>query len=257
MKNLKLLLFTVLFLAACSSKNQLFYLKDSNKYVEFSKIDHTLQSNIIMPGDILKIDVQTVVPEAAIAYNKITSNNFSNNNLDLLKLDGYRVDDSTNINFPVLGKINVDGLSENDIETKITSLLLDGNHLTNPTVKVSRLNSKFTILGEVKNPGTFSYIDNNLNIFQALGYAGDLTIDAKRKDIKLIREENGLRQIYNVKLTKVELLNKPFYYIKNNDVIIVNPSYSKVKSAGFIGSPSSVASIASLLLSITLLITNN
>tara|TARA_B100000963_G_scaffold208242_1_gene181361 strand:+ start:1244 stop:2017 length:774 start_codon:yes stop_codon:yes gene_type:complete len=257
MKNLKLLLFTVILLAACSTKNQLIYLKDSNKYEKFSKIDHTLQSSIIMPGDILKIDVQTVVPEAAIAYNKISSNNFSNNNLDQLKLDGYRVDDFSMINFPVLGKISVDGLSENDIEAKITSLLLDGNHLTNPTVKVSRLNSKFTILGEVKNPGTFSYIDNNLNIFQALGYAGDLTIDAKRKDIKLIREENGLRQIYNIKLTKAELLNKSFYYVKNNDVIIVNPSYSKVKSAGFIGSPSSVASIASLLLSITLLITNN
>ena len=257
MKNLKLLLFTVILLAACSTKNQLIYLKDSNKYEKFSKIDHKLQSSIIMPGDILKIDVQTVVPEAAIAYNKISSNNFSNNNLDQLKLDGYRVDDFSMINFPVLGKISVDGLSENDIEAKITSLLLDGNHLTNPTVKVSRLNSKFTILGEVKNPGTFSYIDNNLNIFQALGYAGDLTIDAKRKDIKLIREENGLRQIYNIKLTKAELLNKSFYYVKNNDVIIVNPSYSKVKSAGFIGSPSSIASIASLLLSITLLITNN
>ena len=257
MKNLKLLLFTVILLAACSTKNQLIYLKDSNKYEKFSKIDHKLQSSIIMPGDILKIDVQTVVPEAAIAYNKISSNNFSNNNLDQLKLDGYRVDDFSMINFPVLGKISVDGLSENDIEAKITSLLLDGNHLTNPTVKVSRLNSKFTILGEVKNPGTFSYIDNNLNIFQALGYAGDLTIDAKRKDIKLIREENGLRQIYNIKLTKAELLNKSFYYVKNNDVIIVNPSYSKVKSAGFIGSPSSIASIASLLLNMTLLITNN
>ena len=90
-----------------------------------------------------------------------------------------------------------------------------------------------------------------------MGYAGDLTIDGKRKDVKLIREENGTREVYTIELTKSELLNSSTYFIKNNDVIIVNPSFSKVKSAGFIGSPASVASIASLLLSITLLLTNN
>ena len=161
------------------------------------------------------------------------------------------------INYPVLGKISVEGLSENQLESKITQLLLDGNHLTNPTVKVRRVNSKFTVLGEVRSPGTYSYYDKNLNIFQALGYAGDLTIDGKRKDIRLIREENGNREIYKIELTEAELLNRPIFYIKNNDVLIVNPSFSKVKSAGFIGSPASVASIASLLLSITLLLTNN
>jgi len=257
MKNLILTLFTVLFFGACSTKNQLIYLKDSSNYDTFSKIDNSLHKNLIKPGDILKIDVQTIVPEAALPYNKITNNQVFNKNVEILKLEGYRVDNFSMITFPVLGKISVDGLSENDIESKITSLLLNGNHLTNPTVKVSRLNSKFTVLGEVRNPGTFSYFDQNLNIFQALGYAGDLTIDGKRKDIKLIREENGVREIYNIELTQTELLNRPIYYIRNNDIIIVNPSFSKVKSAGFIGSPASVASIASLLLSITLLITNN
>jgi polysaccharide export outer membrane protein len=255
MKNLILTLSTVLFLGACSTKNQLIYLKDSDKYDAFSKIDHSLQNNPIEPGDILKIDVQTIVPDAALPYNN--NNQVSIQKVDLLMLEGYRVDNLSMITFPVLGKISVDGMSERDIESKITSLLLDGNHLTNPTVKVRRLNSKFTVLGEVMNPGTFSYFDQNLNIFQALGYAGDLTIDGKRKDVKLIREENGVREIYNIELTQTELLNRPIYYIRNNDVIIVNPSFSKVKSAGFIGSPSSVASIASLLLSITLLITNN
>tara|TARA_Y200000002_G_C22654447_1_gene652835 strand:+ start:765 stop:1538 length:774 start_codon:yes stop_codon:yes gene_type:complete len=257
MRNLIIKLFVVLLLGACSTKNQIIYLKDSNKYDTFSKINHLVHKNFIMPGDILKIDVQTVVPEAALPYNKIFNFPISNPNVDLLKLEGYRVDDFSMINFPVLGKINVEGLSESDLESKITSLLLDGNHLTNPTVKVRLLNSKFTVLGEVRNPGTFSYFDQNLNIFQALGFAGDLTIDGKRKDIKLIREENGIREIYNIELTQTELLNRPIYYIRNNDVIIVNPSFNKVKSAGFIGSPASIASIASLLLSITLLITNN
>jgi polysaccharide export outer membrane protein len=257
MKYLSLTVLVAFVFASCSTKNQLVYLKDSDKHNTFSKLDYSSLNNNIEVGDILKIDIQTIVPEAAIPYNKITGSNVQSQNLDLLKLDGFLVDDFKMINYPVLGKISVEGLSENQLESKITQLLLDGNHLTNPTVKVRRVNSKFTVLGEVRSPGTYSYYDKNLNIFQALGYAGDLTIDGKRKDIRLIREENGNREIYKIELTEAELLNRPILYIKNNDVLIVNPSFSKVKSAGFIGSPSSVASIASLLLSITLLLTNN
>ena len=257
MKYLPLTILLLLIFSSCSTKNQLVYLKDSDKHSTNAQIDFTALKNSIEVGDILKIDVQTIVPEAAIPYNKITTNNASSQNLDILKLEGYLVDDSKMINYPVLGKISVDGLDENELESVITQLLLEGNHLTNPTVKVRRVNSKFTVLGEVAKPGTYSYYDQHLNLFQALGYAGDLTIDGKRKDIKLIREENGTREVYTIELTKSELLNSSTYFIKNNDVIIVNPSFSKVKSAGFIGSPASVASIASLLLSITLLITNN
>ena len=137
---------------------------------------------------------------------------------------------------------------------KLKSLLEEGNHLSNPTVSVRRINNKFTVLGEVNNPGTFSHLERKLNILQALGYAGDLTIDGKRKDITLIRDENGTRTAYNIELTKSEFLNSPLYNIKNNDIIIINPSFNKVKSAGFIGSPASIATIASLLLNITLLI---
>lgn len=257
MKYLPLTIFSLIILSSCSTKNQLVYLKDSDKHIANTQIDLTTLKNTIEIGDILKIDVQTIVPEAAIPYNKISNSQNISQNIDLLKLEGYLVDNSKEINYPVLGKISVDGLDENELESVITQLLLDGNHLTNPTVKVRRVNSKFTVLGEVKYPGTFSYYDKNLNVFQALGYAGDLTIDAKRKGIKLIREENGVRKVYKLELTDADLLKSPNYYIKNNDVIIVNPSFSKVKSAGFIGSPASIASIASLLLSITLLITNN
>jgi len=256
MKHIILTILLGLFITSCSTKSQLIYLKDSHKHVAFSKTDYSNLSNIIESGDILMIDVQTIVPEAALPYNKLNTNLVSGQNIELLKLEGYLVNESGNINFPVLGNIEVGGLSEIEIESNITNLLLEGNHLTNPTVKVRRLNSKFTILGEVRNPGTFSYYDQNLTIFQALGYAGDLTIDGKRKDLKLIREENGNREIYNISLTQSDLLNMPTYYIKNNDVIIVNPSFNKVKSAGFVGSPASLASITSLILSITLLITN-
>ncbi len=256
MKYLSLTILTAIILASCSTKSQLIYLKDSNKFVN-QKINLSYLENEIAVGDILKIEVKSLVSEAVIPYNKIERIQNLSQNLQLLQLEGYLVSNLNRINFPVLGSISTKGLNLHELENKITELLLNENHLINPTVNIRRLNSKFTVLGEVKNPGTFSYIDEKLNLFQALGYAGDLTIDGKRKDLTLIREVNGERKVFKIELTKSNLLNKSIYQIMNNDVIIVNPSFNKVKSAGFIGSPSSIASMASLLLSITLLITNN
>ena len=255
MKSFYLAAVVFLFFFSCSTKNQLVYLGDSETQ-DYNIVDYPSLKNYIEVGDILKIDVQTIVPNAAIPYNKKTFNEAVIQNLNILNLEGYIVDEFKMIKFPVLGDISVDKITLHELESVITQLLLEGRHLTNPTVKVRRVNSKFTILGEVRSPGTFPYFDEKLNIFQALGYAGDLTIEGKRNEITLIREQAGLRAVYKFSLTKYDLLKKPYYHIRNNDVIIVEPSFSKVKSAGFIGSPSSIASISSLLLSITLLIIN-
>ena len=116
MKFLTLTIVLSVFLVSCSTKSQLIYLKDSPKYDAFSKVDPMTLKNSINSGDILKIDVHTVVPEAALPYNKAKTNQFTSQNIDLLKLDGYLVDESNSINFPVLGKISVDGLCEGEIE---------------------------------------------------------------------------------------------------------------------------------------------
>ena len=253
MNKFKILLFLFIF-SSCASKKDVVYLKDIDS--NFQSIIKIANEDKISIGDILQIKVSTLVPEASIPYNK-ESKEISQKDKTNLMLDGYIVDNFYDINLPVLGKINVESLSQRQLSEKIKKLLVDGDHLIHPTVNVRRVNSKFTVLGEVATPGTFSFYDDRINIFQALGYAGDLTIDAKRNKIKLIRENNGIRKIFEIELTKSDLMNKPFFYIKNNDVIIVSPNFSKTKSAGFIGSPSSIASIASLLLSITLLIINN
>lgn len=253
MKYLYLSIISCFILASCTTKNQIIYLKDIQKQEANSWVDVPLVKDRIESGDILKIEVRTTIPEASEPYNKL-SNLINQNNLELLKLEGYIVDKKMMINFPVLGKISTESLNVEQLEEKIKNLLIEGNHLTNPIISIRRINNKFTVLGEVRNPGTFSYVERNINILQALGYAGDLTIDGKRKDITLIRDENGVRKAYNIELTKSEFLNSPLYNIKNNDVLIINPSFNKVKSAGFIGSPASIATIASLLLNITLLI---
>ena len=241
-------------LSACSSKRNITYLNGVNEYantdISKQKTPYTIQVD-----DVLRIDIRSMVPEAAIVYNRIPQNTNTSTNLNLLQLEGYLVSSDYSINFPVLGTLDVKG-STLELEEKITKLLLEGGHLVSPTVSVRLLNSKFTVLGEVSKAGTYTFLDRNLTLLQALGYAGDLTIDGERKDITLIREINGIRSARQLDITSKDILDNSAYYIRNNDVIIVNPNYNRIKSAGFIGSPQSIASISSILLSITLLIIN-
>jgi len=124
----------------------------------------------------------------------------------------------------------------------------------NPIVVCRILNAKVTVLGEVRNPGTYTFYENNLTILQALGLAGDLNINGVRKNIKVIRMENNQQKIGEIDLTKKDWMKSPFYFIKPNDVIIVNPNTAKVKSAGIIGSAGTLLGTISVILSSFLII---
>ena len=128
--------------------------------------------------------------------------------------------------------------------------------MINPTVSVRLLNAKLTILGEVKQPGTITYTEKNINLLQALGLAGGLTINADREDVILIRETDGKRIITHINLLKSAWLNSPHQHIQPNDVIVVNPNASKVKTAGYIGDLSGILGIASILLTSVVIIFN-
>ncbi len=254
MRNFFILLFVSSLFFSCSHKNQLTYV-DNIKVSDISKVHFTI-NNLIEIGDVLKIDVRTVVEEVSSPYNNLSILN-QNKDANQLILDGYKVAKDSTIKYPFLGNIIVVGLTTNELAIKLRNMFISDGQLTNPYIRINKVNSKFTVLGEVKNPGTYFNYENQLNIFQALGFAGDLLISGKRKNVKLIRQENGLRKTYKFSLNKTEIFDKPYYYIKSNDVIIIEPNYSKIKSAGFIGSPASIASISSLVLSITLLLINN
>lgn len=241
---------------SCTTKKQIQYLSRANDYPD-SKIimnEYTLQ-----PHDILKIDVHSTNTEAAIPYNKKRDfiSRANNTSLQTLQLEGYLISSDYSFNFPVLGKISVKDKTTHELEAELKKELVEGQHLLNPIINIRLLNAKFTVLGEVQKPGTYSFVENRISILQALGYAGDLTIDGVRKEINLIREIDGQRKIYSIDLTNPGTMNETTFYIQSNDVIIVQPNYRKIKSAGFIGNTSSIASISSLLLSITLLLINN
>ena len=241
----------VFFLCSCVSKKELLYLQDiqalNNSKVLSSK--NSLQEN-----DILKIDVTSLEIDASKPYNKVSLVNNFGNSLQLLQLNGYLVSTNKTINFPVLGEISVAEKTSQDLEKYLKNLLEVGGHLINPRVTVRLLNSKVTILGEVRNPGTFTFTEKNISLLQALGLAGDLTIDGNRKNIIVIRESNGQRTTTNIDLTSASWLSSLYQNIQPNDVIIVNPNTKKVTSAGLVGNISTVLSIASILLSTIILI---
>ena len=254
MKKTKYIFFCTLFVfLSCSSKKDILYLQNSNN--DYTKVSSSKKENQIVPNDILRIKVTSPDLEAVVPYNKLDYNN--NTSLEILKLSGYLVDDLGFINFPILGKIFLNGKSYSEAENFIYQLLLDGNHLINHSVSIRLLNAKYTVLGEVNNPGTFSFYESTININQALGYAGDLTINGKRKDIRLIRENNDKIKIYNIDLTNSEYISADSYRIKNGDVIIVNPNTSKVKNAGIIGNSGTLLSLLSFILSLVIITTNS
>jgi polysaccharide biosynthesis/export protein len=240
-----------MFFSSCVSKKELLYLQDFQKYNNSKVIT---PKNFLRENDILKIDVISLEMSASIPYNKATATNNFGNSLEMIQLNGYLVSKNKTINFPILGEISVVGKTTQDLEQYLKELLESEGHLINPNVTVRLLNSKVTILGEVRNPGTFTFTEKNITLLQAFGLAGDLTIDGNRKDILLIRESQGKRTTTNLDLTNASWLISPYQNIQPNDVIIVNPNSKKITSAGLIGNISTVLSIASIILSSIILI---
>ena len=250
-KHLLLIFSLFILLQSCVSKKQMLYVQDIESYnnTEVTFTDHTIQVD-----DILKISVDALIPEAALPYNNVKSGSVVSNNIDVMKLDGYLVSQNMTINFPVLGELSVKEKTTKDLENDIKKLLVDGGFLINPKITIRLLNAKVTILGEVNMPGTFSFTENNISLLQALGLAGDLTIDGNRKDIIIIRVSDGQRTTVNLDLTSASFLASQYQNIQPNDVIIVNPNSKKITSAGLIGNISTFLSIASIILSTIILI---
>lgn len=250
---LQLIGLLMLFIAAsCASKKDIIYLQDADTEA-VSAISY--QDATIQPNDILKITVETLVPEASAPYNRSTAQGAQSQSIQLMQLDGYLVTINNTINFPVLGEISTVNVTTTQLAEKIKEALVKGGHLSNPSVVVRLINAKFAVLGEVNQPGTYSFTEQNITLLQALGYAGDLTINGKRDDILMTREVDGLRKVTHIDLTSAAFMNSEFYFIKPNDVIVVNPNNPRVKESGFIGDIGTVLTIASLALSITILLT--
>lgn len=240
MKRTTLLLILIL-ITSCTSQKDIIYFNNSNPANTNSpKVAQTK----ISKNDILSIQITSSSTEIAKSYN-----------LDGAQIsNGYLVNNEGFITLPILGKINTYDLGCTELEQVITQLLINGGHLYNPIVSVRLMNSKFTVLGEVNKPGTYNYQEENITLLQALGYAGDLTINGVRNKIYLIREERGIIQYHNLDLTSTNWISSEYYFIKPNDIIYVLPNDAKVKTGGYIKSLGNLLTIASVSISTILAI---
>ena len=254
-----LLLLASILLSACATKRDIYYFQGANtsKSLKILSTSRAIQyeSTTIQPNDIITIKIGASVEESATPYNSIGLNNKSNN-IQLRKLSGYLVTIDGTVKLPILGIIKVANKTTRELELSLVKLLEEGNHLLQPFVNIRLINAKVTLLGEVNKPGTYTFLEQIITIPQALGYAGDLTINGKRTDILLIRETAGNRIMKHIDLTATDWMNDATYYVKPNDVIVVRPNAAKVKSSGFIGNLTSLLSVVSIIITATFLIKN-
>ena len=214
--------------ASCSSETykKINYLQDVNDETSMSMVVN--KGIIIQPQDQLSIIVNSRDPKMATPFNLSVSTHYSGSELGAssssTRITGYIVDNAGNINFPSLGTVHVSGLNRWELQDLIKDMLSDSGLLRDAVVTVEFLNFKVSVLGEVTAPGTYSVTGDKITIFQALALARDLTIYGQRDNVRVIREQNGKRQIYVLNLTDSEIFSSPAYYLQQNDVVYVTPS---------------------------------
>jgi polysaccharide export outer membrane protein len=167
------------------------------------------------------------------------------------QLQPYLVDSEGFINFPELGRIKVEGMTRIDLAEDLQEQL--SKYVDKPIVNVRIVNFQVSVLGEVNRPGTFTVTDEYLTVSKALGLAGDMTIYGKRKNVLVVREEDGSKSHAYLDLTQAEVLNSPYYYLKQNDVVYVEPNRAQRQSSIYNRNASIYISIASVIVSLTVL----
>ena len=203
------------------------YLQDVN---EDTSMSMTVNKGIIIqPQDQLSIIVTSRDPKMAVPFNLSVSSFYTGSELSSSggasqRITGYIVDNAGDINFPSLGTVHVSGLNRWELQDLIKDQLADSGLLRDAVVTVEFLNFKVSVLGEVTAPGTYSVTGDKITILQALALARDLTIYGQRDNVRVIREQNGKRQIYVLNLTDSEIFSSPAYYLQQNDVVYVTPS---------------------------------
>lgn len=253
------LCFCTLLMASCTSYKNVPYLQNPEAVNDFQEILPMYDAKI-MPKDLLTITVNTSDPEASAPYNLVvqTSMNAAQSRSLTTQpmLQQYLVSNEGTIDFPVLGRLNVMGLTKGQAEDLIREKLAP--HFTEtPIVTVRMSNYKISVLGEVARPGTFTVSNEKVNIFEALAMAGDLTVWGLRDDVKLIREDaKGKRQIISLNLNNAEVVTGPYYYLQQNDILYVTPNETKAKNSDIGQSTSLWFSATSILISVANLLIN-
>jgi polysaccharide export outer membrane protein len=221
---------SICFFSCSGSRKALYFVDIRDSILSSTNIppEPPIQSN-----DLLAISVSSLSPEASSIFNTVSfSNSVGSPAVNLSQAEGYLVNAAGFIQFPVLGNIKVGGLTKEQVKQFILQELIARKLLIDPVISVRYLNFKVTVLGEVARPSVISVPSEKISILEAIGLAGDLTIYAKRDNILVIREENGKKNTKRLDLNSGEIFSSPYYYLRSNDVVYVEPGKAKIAGAG-------------------------
>lgn len=244
------LLTTVLF-SSCAPKAS---------HVYYQNVDEVLNTNEklinfetkLQPDDLLMIIVSAEDIESAAPFNLINSMTTNPNSPDRggqVQQQLYLVDTNGNIEFPVVGTLNIGGLTRSEAIDLIKSKI--EIYLKKPIINLRIMNFKITVQGEVVRPGVHTVSSERLTLPEALALSGDLTIYGKRDNVLIIRENNGKRTYNRVDMTKADFLNSPYYFLNQNDIVYVEPNKTRINSSAV--GPNISVGISALSLLVTIL----
>lgn len=229
------------FLTSCVDYQKALYFNNVQD-TSFSAVGSDVQP-LIQKSDLLSITVSSLNPEATMIFNGLSGSGGSTavntatgvppiiTTVGSGQTQGYLVSQDGTIQFPVLGSISAAGLTKKQLTDKIAQALIEKKLLIDPIVNIRFLNFKVTVLGEVARPAVINVTNEKISILEAIGLAGDLTVFAKRENVLLLREENGKKETKRINLNSSQILTSPYYYLKSNDIIYVEPNKARVSAA--------------------------
>jgi polysaccharide biosynthesis/export protein len=256
------LLLGVVVLASCASQKRVIYLQDAQADEQI-KIAQDYQIRI-KPLDRLTVVVNSRDPELAAPFNTSTSFNsltgtpLSTYSSNATSLQIRTVDEDGNLDMPIIGPIQCKGKTRSELAQEIADKIREGGYISDPTVNIQFADMKISVIGEVARPGQYNITNDRISLLDALSLAGDLTIYGVRSDIKVIREENGVRTTATLDLTSQDIYDSPYFYLQQNDVVYVKPNKYRAQAGEisqnrsfYISLISTAVSVATLIVTLT------
>ncbi len=241
--------------ASCVPRKKIVYFQDLDQ--RKALVDGIQNRFKIQPNDLLSIVVSAYDLNAVRPFNLITesrpSQEFSGTTFSSnTQQQAYLTSEDGTIDFPVLGRIKVAGLSRNELGTFLEERISE--YVKDPIVTIRVVNFKVSVLGEVARPGTYNVEGERLTLPEALGLAGDMTIFGRRDNVLVIRDNGGTKEYAYLDFRDSSVLNSEYYFLQQNDVIYVEPNNAQVQSSSFNRNTGIYISIASLLLSVLVIV---
>ncbi|CAH8286095.1 polysaccharide export outer membrane protein [Mariniflexile fucanivorans] len=246
MNNKFVVMFCVgLFLTSCSTKKDVVYFQNAKSFETVVDTD-TFKAKL-KTGDIVTIYVSTLDQTVTQPYNIVIASGGGAQLID------YLIDADGNIDYPVLGKVKLVGLTTEEAKELFKTKFSEGQLLKDPVVMIRVLNFRVTVAGEVAAPGVYPVSGERVSILEALGMAGDLTIKGRRDNVLVVRDFNGTKTYTRIDLTNKEVFNSPVYYLTQNDYIYVEPNNSSISNASGDSRLATIISISSFILTTALI----